>query len=108
MARVLCLGCHKPIPSNRDGRCPTCKNGVRRRIDANPARRARKRELYGAQHVKDRAMWVPFVDAGDVICWRCLEPIDERGPDGHVLFDLGHRPDGRSVPEHPTCNRSAQ
>lgn len=113
MAKVLCLGCRKPILSNRDGRCPKCKGEVRRRIDANPERRARKARLYDAQHEAERAWWAPYLDAAaevgrPFLCWRCNLPIAEIGADGHVVFDLGHRGDLPSLPEHRReCNRSA-
>jgi hypothetical protein len=70
----------------------------------------------GSRIAKLRAHWAPKVDAGDVVCRRCHEPI-RPGQD----WDLGHDHDlalggnakGRMVPEHrhPTgsCpgNRSA-
>lgn len=59
---------------------------------------------YGSTHQRLRAEWAPFVDAGDVDCWRCRLPIDPVEP-----WDLGHDDDDRTIyrgPEHVTCNRS--
>lgn len=107
MATVLCLGCRRKIPAGAS-RCPVCAAKLRRRIEANPRRRARKARLYDAQHAHDRVLWAPIVDTGEVICWRCLEYIVDVDETGHVMFDLGHRDGLPSAPEHPLCNRRAR
>jgi hypothetical protein len=61
---------------------------------------------YGAPHQRERERWRPLVEAGEVDCARCGEPIAPGQP-----WDLGHR-DGtgkaeHSGPEHRGCNRGA-
>jgi hypothetical protein len=51
-----------------------------------------------------------LVASGVAVCWRCeqtIQPTDDWDA-GHVdsLGEGGH-PDGRRVPEHASCNRSA-
>lgn len=59
---------------------------------------------YGSQHQKLREAWRPSVEAGDVDCARCREPIWPG-----ALWDLGHTDDraGYTGPEHRRCNRRA-
>lgn len=101
--RVLrpCLDCG--LPTDNGSRCPMHQRQLQRRIDNSPARRARKRMLYGAEHRAQRAAWAVEVDAGNVRCWRCGGPIAQGAP-----WDLGHRPGKPSHPEHPACNRGAR
>ena len=59
---------------------------------------------YGNAHQKLRKKLAPMVDAGDVRCWRCGDPIlpGEK-------WDLGHDDEDRSQyrgPEHVRCNRA--
>lgn len=57
---------------------------------------------YGTQHQRLRKLWVPYVEAGHVTCWRCRELI-EPGSKWH----LGHDDHNRSLyrgPEHEGCN----
>ena len=58
---------------------------------------------YGTAHQKLRARWKPQVEAGNVNCARCHQPIRPGTP-----WDLGHDDHNRSRysgPEHRTCNR---
>jgi hypothetical protein len=60
---------------------------------------------YGSKHQAERRRWVPVVNTGHVICWRCGQPIRPDEP-----WDLGHDDHDRSIhrgPEHSTCNRVA-
>lgn len=59
---------------------------------------------YDGAHDRERARWVPKVNAGLVDCARCGGPIEPGRP-----WDLGHTDDrsGWSGPEHVTCNRKA-
>lgn len=69
---------------------------------ARPSSHARG---YGVAHQAERARWAPKVDAGQVDCARCGEPIIPGRP-----WDLGHDDNDRSVyqgPEHRHCNREA-
>ena len=86
MSVIPCRECRKPSPT---AICSSC-------------RRAR----YGRAHQADRARWAPKVNAGEVDCCRCAEPIE---PDPTRIgggWDLDHRPDG-SKPAHDDCNRRA-
>jgi hypothetical protein len=59
---------------------------------------------YTTAHDRERARWVPKVDAGLVDCARCHEHIEPGRP-----WDLGHN-DERTEwtgPEHRVCNRRA-
>lgn len=59
---------------------------------------------YGGTHPAERAAWQARLDAGAVVaCWRCGRCI----PREPRLWQLGHRPSGPSLPEHPRCNMSA-
>ncbi|MFV8319925.1 hypothetical protein [Mycobacterium sp. 23] len=58
---------------------------------------------YGWRHQKARQKLKPIVEAGQVVCWRCNEPIQ---PWEH--WDLGHDDEHRDHyrgPEHSECNR---
>jgi hypothetical protein len=64
--------------------------------------------LYGSVHKAERKRWALRVNAGEVCCWRCGNPI----PAGSK-WDLGHVDDeGRMRgfpyrhPEHIGCNRA--
>jgi hypothetical protein len=61
---------------------------------------------YGTAHQRERERWRPLVEAGEVNCARCGEPI---APDAE--WDLGHADGDRTKyngPEHSRqCNRSA-
>lgn len=63
---------------------------------------AHNRTLYNRRHETERRAWTPHVNGGYVHCWRCGQRIDPA-----LGWDLGHRPDQPSHPEHVTCNRSA-
>ncbi|ATO17825.1 hypothetical protein CO540_13250 [Micromonospora sp. WMMA2032] len=68
-------------------------------------RRSTAARGYGRKHEDLRKQWKPKVDAGQVDCWRCGDPIQPGRP-----WDLGHDDDDRSQyrgPEHRTCNRRA-
>jgi hypothetical protein len=59
---------------------------------------------YGAGHQQLRREWAPRVDAGDVTCRRCQQPIHPGEP-----WDLGHHDQNRDTytgPEHRSCNRA--
>lgn len=56
---------------------------------------------YGRAHRTERQAWAPTVATGTVHCWRCDEPINPDEP-----WDLGHRDNQPSHPEHTHCNRS--
>ena len=79
-----CLGCNRLTPSSRCGSC-----------------QAILRAKYGSKHQIERANWAPIVETGTVRCWRCDDLI-EPGED----WDLGHRENRPSHPEHVKCNRS--
>jgi hypothetical protein len=83
-----CLSCGATIP--RGSRCRRCGKTTARG--------------YGAQHQQLRAEWAPLVDAGQVACARCGQPIEPGAP-----WDLGHTDDRTAWtgPEHATCNRAA-
>jgi hypothetical protein len=90
----LCLDCGDPFYGT-GSRCTDCQRGKDR------VRNAQRGDRYGAAHQAERRAWQPLVDAGEVRCWRkgcILNPGD---------WDLGHRPGLPSLPECPTCNRSA-
>jgi hypothetical protein len=60
---------------------------------------------YGWEHQQLRESWRPAVEAGQVDCARCGEPIFPG-----ALWDLGHDDHDRTVyrgPEHRACNRGA-
>jgi hypothetical protein len=58
---------------------------------------------YGSEHRRERARWLPAVQAGAVMCSRCDLPI---GP-GEV-WDLDHDERGGYLgPAHADCNRGA-
>jgi hypothetical protein len=59
---------------------------------------------YGTPHQRERQRWAPYVNAGQVRCARCGQPIIPG-----TAWDLGHSND-RSTwtgPEHARCNRAA-
>lgn len=68
---------------------------------------ARTHDLgYGWDHQQLRESLRPAVEAGEVDCWRCGQPIEPGQP-----WDLGHE-DGTGKtqyagPEHRSCNRRA-
>jgi hypothetical protein len=69
------------------------------------ARRSTTRRGYGWQHQRLRAYWRPLVQAGQVACARCGQPIR---PD--QAWHLGHDDHDRRIytgPEHAACNLAA-
>lgn len=59
---------------------------------------------YGYWHRKERAKWVPVVQAGRAYCWRCGYWLNPTQP-----WDLGHDDNDRSIyrgPECVPCNRA--
>lgn len=62
---------------------------------------------YGYVHMRTRAEWKPYVDAGLVDCWRCgllITPRPWLKGDG---WHLGHDDHDRTIyrgPEHSECN----
>lgn len=63
---------------------------------------------YGRKHQALRAWWAPKVEAGQVDCWRCHQPIQPGTP-----WDLGHgdgaQRDEYRGPEHASqCNRATK
>ena len=58
--------------------------------------------LYNAEHRRDRKLWAPSVQSGNVMCsWpgcnRLIEPWEP--------WELGHLAGGGSSPQHRSCNR---
>ena len=96
----LCLSCGVLTDGTR---CESCRLALQRAQDAHPAKRARKRALYGnAQYKTARAFWaLAIANGAGPTCPRCGRSI---GTD--TGFDLGHQTDGGLQPEHPRCNRS--
>jgi hypothetical protein len=95
-----CLACGVRIP--RGSRCPRCRAEIER---ARTARRgSRQQRGYDREHELERERWAPLVDAGQVTCARCGQPIQPGTP-----WDLGHTDDRTAWtgPEHATCNRAA-
>lgn len=72
---------------------------------ARPARSgSTTRRGYGTEHQAERRRWTPLVNAGQIRCARCGQPIIPGTP-----WDLGHN-DTRTTwtgPEHARCNRAA-
>ena len=63
-----------------------------------PSRGSTNDRGYGWKHQCLRAKWTPKVNAGDVDCWRCGQPIIPG-----QRWDLGHHDTDRSItigPEH--------
>jgi len=61
---------------------------------------------YGSAHRAERRRWAPFVEAGEVVCWRCRRLIVPGTP-----WDLGHDDRDRTCyrgPEHRRCNRATE
>jgi hypothetical protein len=76
-----------------------------RRRKQDERRPSRAQRGGGHDHQQLRREWSAKVDAGDVICWRCGNPIEPGMP-----WDLGHV-DGSNYrlyagPEHRECNRA--
>jgi hypothetical protein len=97
-----CIGAGGPCPTralttHSSGRCETC-----RRAHWN-ARGTTTERGYDARHRQLREAWRPLVEAGDVDCARCHEPILPGDP-----WDLGHTDDrtGWTGPEHRAHNRA--
>jgi hypothetical protein len=93
----LCLDCGDPFYGT-GSRCGDCQHSKDR------ARNHARGERYGPAHQAERRAWQQIIDIGEVECWRCN---GERGPLDPGAWDLGHRDGLPSLPEHPTCNRSA-
>jgi hypothetical protein len=95
-----CLGCGTTIPAG--SYCPTCRARQQRTRDAR--RSSRQQRGYDREHEAERRRWSPLVDAGQVACARCGQPIGPGTP-----WDLGHTDDRTAWtgPEHATCNRAA-
>jgi hypothetical protein len=57
---------------------------------------------YGTAHQRERAKWVPIVNASDAVCTRCGRPIM-----AGTAWDLDHTDDRRGYlgPAHRACNR---
>jgi hypothetical protein len=88
----------RALTTHRSGRCESCR---RQHWRNQPTRTERG---YGTDHHKLREAWRPLVEAGDVDCARCHEPILPGEP-----FDLGHDDSDRTKwtgPEHVACNRA--
>jgi hypothetical protein len=99
-----CIGCDglpcptRALTTDRSGRCEHCR---RQHWRSQPTSTERG---YGTDHRALREQWVPLVEAGQVICWRCGELIGADEP-----FDLGHDDSDRTKwrsPEHVACNRA--
>jgi hypothetical protein len=70
-----------------------------------PGRPSPAQRGYGPQHKALREQWRPHVEAGQVSCARCHQPIKPGDP-----WDLGHDDIDRTRytgPEHQACNRGA-
>jgi hypothetical protein len=67
-------------------------------------RRSTTARGYGSRHQQLRASWRPLVQAGQVACARCGQPIQPG-----QAWDLDHADDRRSYlgPSHRKCNLSA-
>lgn len=76
--------------------------------DHKLGRRAKQRTTargYGYAHQQERERWRPLVDAGQVACWRCQQPIIPG-----TVWHLGHDDHDRRIyrgPEHEACNLRA-
>jgi hypothetical protein len=83
-----CIDCATLIP--RGSRCRRCGS--------------RQQRGYNREHELERERWAPLVDAGQVACARCGQPIGPGTP-----WDLGHTDDRTAWtgPEHAGCNRAA-
>lgn len=93
-----CLDCGE---LSDQARCPTHRAEHQRKRDAERGGTAARG--YGRTHRLERERWKPVVEAGQVECWRCHQPIDPSKP-----WDLGHDDEDRTKykgPEHPLCNR---
>ena len=92
-----CIGVNQtPCPTralttDRSGRCDHC-----RRQHWNSRGTSTERG-YGQDHRDLRAAWQPLVEAGDVICWRCGDPIQPGEP-----WDMGHDDHDRSAYRGPS------
>jgi hypothetical protein len=71
---------------------------MRRRTIASTTARG-----YGTDHQRERQRWAPYVNAGQVRCARCGQPIQPG-----TAWDLGHSTDRTTWtgPEHARCNRA--
>jgi hypothetical protein len=101
MALKPCLDCGT---LSDKARCPACRGRRNRERDAR--RGSSTARGYDHKHEQTRESWQPHVNAGQVTCWRCNEPIEPGEP-----WDLGHDDHDRTItrgPEHANrCNRSA-
>jgi hypothetical protein len=90
----------RSLTQHRSGRCPECRR------QQWSARGTTTERGYGVDHRALREQYRPLVEAGDVTCWRCGEPIN---PDDD--WDLGHDDLDRSIyrgPEHRAHNRATK
>ena len=64
--------------------------------------------IYGSVHKKERKRWIRRVRAGEVVGWRCGDPIDPsaRWDLGHVDEDGLARGFPKRHPEYRSCNRA--
>lgn len=95
---VVCSEPNCPEIHQGTGRCPNCRTAYERERGTAHARG------YGPRHQRLRTNLAPAVQAGQVNCWRCGQPIQPGTP-----WDLGHADDDRTVyrgPEHAKCNRA--
>ena len=87
--------------------CPTPTSGgycAPHQAEAERARGSRKARGYGYEHVALRKQYARYVEAGQVSCSRCDEPIQPGTP-----WHLDHADDRASYlgPAHARCNVSA-
>lgn len=107
-----CLDCTRLTSGSR---CPSCADKVNRvKNRRQDERRGSSTDRgYDAQHQRERAEWVPIVEAGGVHCRRaasgkCVADSPVIRPD--QAWHLGHpdaQCDAPKAPEHVICNSGA-